>query len=219
MRQAFRLVLAIVLIVATTAAMGQAVRYVTDEFRINLRSGAGGGYRIIELLPTGTELQLLDSQGDWTQVRTPAGETGWVPSQYLSSERPAADRLAAVEEELTDVRERNRELSGELEETREELSVARERIETLTETRDEMAGKLEQAEEGLELAEENERLTKQKIDLERRIQNLVNETERLSDRSRQDWFVAGAGVLFAGMIIGIIVTRIRWKRRSSWGDL
>ncbi len=218
MRQAFRAIV-IVLLLTVASASFAATRYVTDEFRINLRSGPGNGYRITELLTTGTPLELLDSRDGWTQVRAPGGQTGWVPSQYLSSERPAAERLDEVAAELETVRQRNQALSEELAQTEQALQQANGRIDSLSGSREELSQKLDAARQGLELSEENKRLKKQVIDLERRIQDLVNETERLSDRSRQDWFLVGAGVLFAGMIVGIIITRIRWRRRSSWGDL
>ncbi|MCS4502960.1 hypothetical protein KBTX_02520 [wastewater metagenome] len=219
MRQPARVILAAVLMAFATVALAQATRYVTDEFRINLRSGPGNGYRIQSMLPTGEVLTLMDSRDGWSQVRTRDGRSGWVPSQYLSSERPAADRLASMEDRVNELEQRNSELSSQLETTKQQLADANEQVDALSGTREEMAQKLEQAKEGLKLSEENDRLTKKKIDLERRIQDLVNETERLSDRKQQDWFLVGAGVLFAGMIIGVLVTRIRWRRRSSWGDL
>ena len=41
----------------------------------------------------------------------------------------------------------------------------------------------------------------------------------LKERSERDWFIAGAGVLLGGMILGFIIPKIRWKRRRSWGEL
>lgn len=214
-----RLAVAVLALCAAVAVVAQPTRYVTDEFRINLRSGAGNQFRILELVTTGTALQLLDSQNGWSQVRTPDGTTGWVPSQYLSTQPAAADRLGRMEEQLNEARSRVETLESTLSEVRGELETARQRIRELTGRRDTLNQKLDEARKGLELAEENKALKKQVIDLQRRIQDLESETERLSDRNRQDWFMVGAGVVVLGMLIGIAVTRIRWRKRSSWSQL
>jgi SH3 domain protein len=41
----------------------------------------------------------------------------------------------------------------------------------------------------------------------------------LKERSERDWFIAGAGVLLGGIIIGLVIPKIRWKRRRGWGEL
>jgi SH3 domain protein len=35
----------------------------------------------------------------------------------------------------------------------------------------------------------------------------------------QEWFIIGGGVSIGSLILGIILTRINWRRkRDSWGD-
>lgn len=194
-------------------------RYVTDEFKITLRSGAGKQYRILDLLPTGTSVEVLSTENGWTQVSTGNGRQGWVPSQYLIGHPPAADRLQQVSTELAKMHAQDNQTRQQLETSQQQLAQARNDIQQLSSQRGKLTQQLDEARDGLELATENKQLKKQVIDLRRRLQDLANETERLSDRSRQDWFLVGAGVLFAGMLVGIIMTRIRWRRRSSWGDL
>ena len=41
----------------------------------------------------------------------------------------------------------------------------------------------------------------------------------LKDRTARDWFMVGAGVVILGMIIGLIIPRIRWRKKSSWDSL
>jgi SH3 domain protein len=82
-----------------------------------------------------------------------------------------------------------------------------------------MSKQLEDAARGLTLANENRDLKKQIVDLQRDIEGLQNETQQLRDRSQRDWFVTGALVVFGGFLAGIIVTRIRWRKQSSWSSL
>lgn len=219
--QSIRQVLAALCLFVLLAGIAgaQQARWVTDEWRINLRSGAGNEFRIIDVLATGTSMQLLESGESWSRVRTGGGAEGWVPTQYLMSQPPAAQRVQSGQQEVASARERIAALEAELEQARTELASAQTEVRNLGGTRQRLTQKLDQARGGLELSEENKLLKKQAIDLQRRIQDLESETVRLSDRGRQDWFVVGAGVLFAGMLVGIIVTRIRWRRRSNWNQL
>ena len=82
-----------------------------------------------------------------------------------------------------------------------------------------MRQRLQEADAGLELADENQALRKDIVDLERQVQDLAREKNRMTDHGRRDWFIAGAGVIVFGMVLGIALTRIRWRRRGSWGDL
>ncbi len=201
------------------SAYAGPTRYVTDEFTITLRSGAGNQYRILKLLPTGTALEVLERGKGWTRVGTIEGRQGWVSSQYLIGHPPAVQRLRQISAELAQRQAQDDQIKQQMEKTQQQLAQARERMRALSSERAQLSQRLDASREGFKLATENKRLKKKVIDLERRLQDLTNETERLADRSRQDWFLVGSGVLFAGMLVGVIMTRIRWRRRSSWGDL
>ncbi|MBM7589974.1 SH3 domain-containing protein [Brevibacillus fulvus] len=57
---------------------------------VNLRTGANTGSAIIATLPIGTALTVLDQQGDWYQVKTGDGKTGWMAGWLLSIAPSAA---------------------------------------------------------------------------------------------------------------------------------
>lgn len=42
------------------------------------------------------------------------------------------------------------------------------------------------------------------------------EIDQVRSGSSRDWFFAGAGVLLAGILVGLIAPRLRRRRRSSW---
>lgn len=202
----------VVLALMAASALG-ATRYVSDELRISLRSGAGEQYRIVRVLDTGTRLETLQTQGEWTQVRA-GDDTGWVRSQYLDADPVAADQLEQARDELRTARERIDTLNSRLDSTRQELEAARDRAQELAATNQRLQGKVDSAQKGLELAEENERLSAQATELQGRIDQLEGRVARLSDRRQREWFLIGAGVLLAGILVGIIVTRIPWRRRN-----
>lgn len=59
-------------------------RYVSTNSRnLNVRSGAGTGYRVIGSLRKGTIVTVAESNGSWSRIISPV--SGWVSNSYLSS--------------------------------------------------------------------------------------------------------------------------------------
>jgi SH3 domain protein len=56
------------------------------------------------------------------------------------------------------------------------------------------------------------------VALERNMQTVQQENESLKDRTARDWFMVGAAVVLLGILVGLIIPRIRWRKKSSWGD-
>lgn len=54
--------------------------------RLNVRSGPGPGYAVIDVVVREQVLAILgrDSAGAWLQVKTPSGKTGWVSALYIN---------------------------------------------------------------------------------------------------------------------------------------
>jgi SH3 domain protein len=45
---------------------------------------------------------------------------------------------------------------------------------------------------------------------------LTADNARLGSRNNQNWFVVGAAVLLAGIVVGLVAPSLRRKRRSDW---
>lgn len=204
---------AILALVATTA-LG-ATRYITDQLYLNVRTGAGDQYRIIETLGSGTRVETLQVEGEWAEVRTPDGNTGWLRAQYLVEQPIAADRLQSARQELTRARERIAELESALSESRASTTEAREHVAALTEEQQRLEARLADAERGLELHDENERLKENVGKYMRRAAELEQQLQQVADRQQKEWFVIGAGVLLGGILFGIVVAIIPWRRRRD----
>lgn len=199
-------------------AQAQTAAYVSDSLEITLRSGQGNDYRILRMLPSGTEVQVLERGTEWTRVQA-SNQQGWVRSVFLQEQPGAEQRLARATDRLALLSERNQSLSDTVAELESTVAVLSEHARELEQDNHRMQLRLQEAAEGLAFADENQALRKDLIDLERETQNLRQEVIRMADRSRQDWFLAGAGVIAAGMLIGILMTRIRWRRRTGWSEL
>ncbi len=65
---------------------------------VNLRSGAGTGYKALTRLPKGAPLRLLGSQSGWYHVTTADGRDGWVAASLVTPGRTPAVATVQVKE-------------------------------------------------------------------------------------------------------------------------
>ena len=82
--------------------------YISARVEVGLHEERSAHSAILELLPEGTELEVLERDGDAARVRLEDGREGWIPSEYLSTE-------ASAPAELADLRRRLPELMAALE--------------------------------------------------------------------------------------------------------
>ena len=72
----------IVLTASVTA--GALAANVTATTSVNVRAGAGNGYKVVTVLKKGQVVAKTGSSGNWTKV-TANGKTGYVYNKYLTS--------------------------------------------------------------------------------------------------------------------------------------
>lgn len=213
-----RICLLLVLLVSALPLAGQAQVYVSDQLEVAKRSGPSMQHRILRFVGSGTQLQRLDTSGDWTQVRDRQGREGWIQTRHLMDSPSARQQLEAANRRVEAAEAEREEMAGRLDETREHADELAARVEALEDERDRLESRLEDAREGLELADEHQRLQTTIGDLQAEIRDLEADKAALTRQTQRDWFLAGAGVLLAGLVLGLILPRIRWKRRRGWGD-
>ena len=93
--------------------------------RVELRSGATLGHRVLGSAAPGERLELLQKGNGWARVRTSAGKEGWLLESHLDATAPPLERVSQLEAEasrlrierdgLAAERERLRTAAGELE--------------------------------------------------------------------------------------------------------
>jgi uncharacterized protein YraI len=70
-------------VIASTAAASAAPAYVTSN--VNVRSGPGTGYAIVDALRRGESVDVRQCRGSWCFVEKP-GPDGWVSANYLQTD-------------------------------------------------------------------------------------------------------------------------------------
>lgn len=215
----------LLLFLCSAAALAQTA-YVTDELEITLRTGESTGHRILRMLPTGEKLSVLgvNSQSGYTKVRTPGGQVGYVLSRQLIERPVARDRLAAAEAEVKALKAAPGELSSRLAKLRDEHAALQKAHQTLNSAKQqvdqEYAALKRTANNAVRIANERNELRKQVAGLTREIEDVKQQNRELENKTAQNWFLIGAGVVVGGILLGLILPHLRVRRRkSSWGSL
>ena len=217
--------LVFVLLIGLVANAAAETRYVSDRLEIQMRTGKGTQFRILRMLPSGTPLEVLevDQENGYTRVRAPGGVEGWVLSRYLMKGQAARDRLTDAEKKLAELELENRKLKTSFGELTDQKGSAQKEADDLDKQNRKLSQELEEirraASSALAIDAENKDLKSRIVAYERQQQTLQQENEGLKDRTARDWFMVGAGVVILGMIIGLIIPRIRWRKKSSWDTL
>lgn len=222
-----RLVLLLLLALPATQTLhAQSTTYVSDEVFVVLHRGPGAEYRWVAKLTPGTELQAgrRSDDGDWTEVTTTRGTSGWVRSEFLSTQKPAQvllpDALARAEQMAS----RNAELSAQLQTLQEERVDMLNRLNStegdLGSVADELANLKQISGKAVQLDEDNRRLVEVSENLRSEVEMLEAENQRLQDKLSNEDFINGALAVLLGVIITLVVPRLWPKRRknSSWGS-
>ena len=110
-------ILAIALMILTFKVGAESFVYITDQLDLPIRSDKAFGNNIIRLLPSGTELSLLQSTEDgWAQIQFD-DTIGWIKSFYLSPDPSAREKL----KKLTRTNNANKLLITKLSTEKEDL--------------------------------------------------------------------------------------------------
>ena len=216
--------LALVYVFATSPLIAAETRYVTDQFEVMMRTGTSTSNKIIRVLPSGEAVTVLeeDLTSDYSLVETSDGKTGYVLTRQLMKIPSARQRLAQLEERFAQQKARLDEQSSEISELKKLLNQEESDNSALTATLRASERELSEvraaAQETLSILEQNKRLQTVVDQLRQEKTELSDNVAELTDSTRLDWFLKGGAVSLIAFIIGILVTRIRWKKQDSWGS-
>jgi SH3 domain protein len=199
-------------------------RYVTDQFEINMRTGTSTANRIIAILKSGQKLEVLeqDEASQYSLVRTENGTEGYVLTRYLDEQPSGREQLVKLQLRSGKQKDRIAKLEADLNDYQQVNSSDREQISQLKaqlqKTTNDFNKLQEDTKDTIRVLQQNENLQTRINVLEREKKTLSEENIAYKDRTAMDWFLRGAGVSLAAFLLGIIVTRIRWRKRDSWGS-
>jgi SH3 domain protein len=207
-----KLVLGLLLLAASISCVPAlaATMYVSDQFTVPLRRGPSNSHRILHQgLPTGTALEVLgeDTAAGFTQVRMANGTEGWIPTQYLSAQPVARDRLAAADRRVAT-------LEAQLKSLRQADGRANEFAKQTEKLQAELAEVRRISATSIANYEENRQLKASNETLQQQVTQLTERVRQLERNVMLRWMLAGGGLVLLGLLVGALIKSR--PKRSSW---
>ncbi len=216
--------LTILIALACFPLQAAETKYITDEFEVTMRSGTSTSNSIVKLLRSGESVQVLEEDlvSKYSLVETSDNKKGYVLTRFLIDQPAARQTLQELQVDFERQQQRIEEQGDEIEVLSQAL--AQEKSDnsalksTLRASEKELNDVRSAAQDTLTILEQNKRLQSMMAELREQQTALTEENAELKDSTKLDWFIRGAAVSLIAFVIGILVTRIRWRKQDSWGS-
>ena len=191
--------------------------YVTDSLKLTLRSGPSTEYKILAVIDSGQQVDLIERGDEWSVVKLPDGKEGHVLSRYLTSDPPSSVLLEQLRVKHNNLMQQG----GTLLEDNNRFKAENKQVQTALSTAEEALKKLKNDYESLkktsagalDLKAKYEMASKELAGKSQRVEQLEEQLAKIELNQYIKWFLAGSGVLLLGFFIGFSARRSR--RRSS----
>lgn len=191
---------------SATVMAAEDLRYVTDDLEITLHRSMSLSSDIIAQLKSGTPVRILKTNREegYVMVATQDERVGWMLESYLMSEPAGREQYQSLKIEYDKLKS---DFDAQVKEQTNKLTT-------------ELAQIKKTAKRPLELQQENTKL-KQTLEEERaNVEKIKSENREFkSIHKDRQWFATGAITAIGSLVLGLIVTRVPWRRRKSWGEL
>ncbi|MFK7816509.1 MAG: TIGR04211 family SH3 domain-containing protein [Gammaproteobacteria bacterium] len=181
-------------------------RYVTDELEITLHRSMSLSSEIIAQIKSGTPVVVLQTNRDegYVKVSTQDKKVGWMLESYLISEPAGRQQLEVLKKEYNLLKEN---FDAQVKVRTAKLSTELSQVKSA-------------AKRPLELQQENQKLKKILEEERAQVVNIKQENSEFKSiyKDRQ-WFITGAITAIGSLVLGLVLTRVPWRRRKSWGEL
>lgn len=217
----------IVTIIVSLCMLGQVTwatnAYVSDFFKITLRTGPSNDNKIIAMLPSGEPVDVLESNGEWSHIQLPERKEGinegWALTRYLSTSVPWEKQYTSLKEKHDSLRETLPRVEQKLKEAlsrEKDLSIQfRDTTKALKTVEKEYASLRKGASEYLKLRDNHDKAQSTLKQAQQDVLKLTEENKVMKYSNAIKWFLAGSMVLLFGLLIGLAVGQRQKKYRSS----
>ena len=193
--------------------------YVSDILKLTLRTGPSTENKILAVIQSGQQLDVVEFGKEWSQVQLPNGKEGWVLSRYLTDSETnnvKLDRLQAKHKNLTTQ-------AAALLEENNRLQTENKKLEAAFKTNQKQADKAlsdyetlkTEAAEFLSLKSKYEKAVSQLTEQTAKAEKYEEQLSKLEMSTYIKWFLAGSGVLIVGFLIGFSTKRQRRRPALS----
>ena len=129
-----KIIIFITLFLSVTTQVLAEKRYVTDRVLLGIHSEADEASALIKSVPSGTELEVLDTAEGFIKIKLDDGTEGWVSSGFVMKETPATRRYDVLSHQYEQTTQALDKLKVDYEKSRRELQVRRDQVSNATTT-------------------------------------------------------------------------------------
>ena len=187
--------------------------YVSENIRLTVRKEPGNDKKIVSILTSGDQVNVLQFGDEWTKIRLSDDKEGWVLSRFLSTQVPSSVALKALEKKYADLvaqsgmpQEDVRRLKEENEKLAADLQTCSKQIQSLNDSYQALKN---DSQEVVKLRADYDDALARVSDQGKKLEQMEAEVGKATFDQNFKWFLAGAGVLLAGFLIGSIARRKR----------
>jgi SH3 domain protein len=211
-------------ILLVTGTVQAKTVYVTDNLNLSLRSEENNEGKVIKMLPTGTPLTVIQENKStgFSYLRTDSGAVGYMPTRNTMGEPPSRKQLETANKNLTTLQAENEKLQSELTKLKDSLTPGTSLEQSLANERDQLSRELIEIKQSsanvIQLKEQRDELQERVVNAERELEQFRLENQALQDSTNQDWFLYGGALTVIGVLLGFLLPKLSWSRRSSGWD-
>ncbi|MDD4907405.1 MAG: TIGR04211 family SH3 domain-containing protein, partial [Methylobacter tundripaludum] len=148
------------------------------------------------------------------------GTEGYISTRNTMKEPPGRLQLETATKNINTLQAENNALKAELRALKDSLTPGTSLEQSLAIERDHLSRELsvlkKTAAGAIQLKNERDELQERVVNIERELQQFKLENQALKDTTHQDWFLYGGLLSLAGVILGFILPKLGWRRKSSW---
>jgi len=211
------------LLCISTAVDAKTV-YVTDTMKYTLRSSESNRSKILKMLPSGTALTIVseNSGTGYSKVRTGTGTEGFILTRHVLNKPISKWYLNKANKKIQTLQHNFDLAKQELNQLKGNNNQALSSNDSLTKERDTLSTELNElrrtAANAVQLKHQRDQLQERVISVERELQQVKRENQTLEDSTNQDWFLYGGVLSLFGVILGFILPKLSWRRKTSIWD-
>ena len=211
-------IISVIFLVPVPASAETETMYLTDRLEVAVRAGKGLEYKILAIARSNEKVEVLNTEGEYANLRLANGIEGWILKRYLTGSIPKPLVISNLKSEIEKLEGKNNSAVEEIRKLKEEKGV----LENTKKTQGKKIETLENEYEDLKvscsdyikLRDDHERLRKEIVTNRRKISTLSQENEELRRNTNLMWFVAGGSAVLIGFLIGLVLQNLRYKKKK-----
>ena len=208
-------------------------RYISDQLIVSLRLEPNNQSEVLTYLRTDTKVEVIGENGDYFKVKTRDNNVGYIQKTYLLKDTPKSFVIKQLSAENESLKKRIDSLDNQLEATsskdnieqtklsgalaeekqlakqfQKELEVTKSRLNKINTDYETLK---KDASDVIEIKKERDQLQSMVTTLSTKIAEIEEDKYSLQKSQAIRWFLAGAGVLIVGWLIGRTASSRRRK--------